>query len=294
MPSYTTSSYGTPFRSSVTKWVRYLLIANTVVFVLVFLVPPFRALAGSYLVFSPAALLSPPWPVWGALTYAFTHFGIGHWFFNMLALFFFGPRLEDRWGSRDFLKYYLVAAAGGALFSLIDPRASITGASAAINGLLIAWAVYWPDEEVMFFGIFPIKIKWLVAIMGFISILSAMGPVSDGVAHLAHVGGFVVGFLYLRSPWGPKSWGDLPARRKPAKARAVVPWTGKKSTAAAGSPTAPTPAAAGSVRRTNQAERELLDDVDRILDKIREHGIASLTAEERARLEELSRRKRTN
>ena len=283
----------TPFRSTVTRWVRWLLIANTAVFVVMFLVRPLGELAFQYLALRPSRVLLQPWSV---LTYAFLHAGLGHWFFNMLALFFFGPRLEERWGSRTFLRYYLVVALGGALFSFFAWNVGVVGASAAVNGLLVAWAVYWPDDEVMFFGIFPIRIKWLVLIMAFISMLMALGGAGgDGVAHLAHLGGFAVGFAYLKSPWAPNSWGDLPTRRKPKKpaaSRALVPWAGKKNeeAGAAPRPAAP-PAVAG---RTSRAERELLDDVDRILDKISAQGLSSLTPEERARLDEVSRRYRTN
>jgi membrane associated rhomboid family serine protease len=299
--AYASSWSDTPFRSTITKWVRWLLIANTVVFVLFFLVPPLRAYA-NYLALWPNRLLTQPWSV---LTYAFMHAGIGHWFFNMLALFFFGPRLEERWGSREFIKYYLVAALGGAVFSFLAWNSGVVGASAAVNGLLMAWAVYWPDEEVMFFGIFPIKIKWLVMIMGFLSILSAMGNAGDGTAHLAHLGGFVAGFLYLKSPWGPRSWGDIPSARgrkqAASKQKAVVPWSPRRSQQAAQQPGQAAAAAAAAAqqqaasgRRPSKAERELLDDVDRILDKISAQGLASLTPEERARLDEVSRRYRTN
>ena len=305
--AYASSWSDTPFRSTITKWVRWLLIANTVVFVVFLLGGPLRQFR-PFLELWPNRLLTQPWSV---LTYAFVHAGIGHWFFNMLALFFFGPRLEERWGSREFIKYYLVAALGGAVFSFLAWNSGVVGASAAVNGLLMAWAIYWPDEEVMFFGIFPIKIKWLVMIMGFLSILSAManmtdamGNASDGTAHLAHLGGFVAGFLYLKSPWGPRSWGDIPsARRKQAatKQKAVVPWSPRRSQQAAQQPGQAAAAAAAAAqqqaasgRRPSKAERELLDDVDRILDKISAQGLASLTPEERARLDEVSRRYRTN
>ena len=288
--AYATNAWSdTPFRSTVTRWVRWLLIANTVAFVITVLVPPAQAFALQYLALQPNRVLLQPWSV---LTYAFLHAGIGHWFFNMLALFFFGPRLEERWGSRDFIRYYLVAALGGAVLSFLAWDSAVIGASAAINGLLIAWAVYWPDDEVMFFGIFPIKIKWLVMIFAFISMLSALGASGrDGVAHLAHLGGFAAGFAFLKSPWGPRGWGDVPARKKAKKQqKAVVPWAGRRESAAP--PAAP--AATAPKTRTTRQERELLDDVDRILDKISAQGLASLTPEERARLDEVSRRYRTN
>ncbi|HEX8695114.1 MAG TPA: rhomboid family intramembrane serine protease [Longimicrobium sp.] len=295
MPYYD-SSYGSPFRSTVTKWVRWLLIANTAVFgatLVLTLARVSEAVVFDWIGLSPLHVLSRPWT---PLTYAFAHAGVFHWLFNMMALFFFGPRLEERWGGREFIKFYVIAALGGALFSFVSPHGTVVGASAAINGLLMAWAVYWPDDEILFFGVFPIRIKWLVLAMGFFSMFSAMGGSPDsGVAHLAHLGGFLTALAYLKSPWAPRSWGDLPARaRKPKKpSRALVPWVGKKEEAAA-RPAPPPPAAAAGARRSARAERELLDDVDRILDKISAQGLSSLTPEERARLDEVSRRYRTN
>lgn len=295
--AYPGSYGGSPFSSHVTPWVRRLLIANTAVFgamlVLALLRVPTPAVY-DWLALDPRRVLTRPWTV---LTYAFVHAGVFHWFFNMFALYLFGPRLEERWGGRAFIRFYTVAALGGALFSLItflDPGGWVVGASGAINGLLMAWAVFWPDDEVSFLGLFPVRILWLVIAMGFFSLFSAMSAAGSGTAHLAHLGGFVAGFLYLKSPWAPNAWGDVPSRRKTAKAtqqRALVPWSPKKQ-AAAPAPKAPAPAAAAG--RTARAERELLDDVDRILDKISAEGLSSLTPEERARLDEVSRRYRTN
>src|SRR5215207_4987836 len=197
MPYYGSSSFDSPFRTHVTKWVRWLLIANTAVFgatlVLALMRVPELAVF-DWLGLRPRQVLFRPWTV---ITYAFVHAGVFHWFFNMVALYFFGPRLEDRWGSRDFVRFYLMAALGGALFSFISPNGVIVGASAAINGLLMAWAVYWPDDEILLLGVFPIKIKWLVIAMGFFSMFSAMAAQGDGVAHLAHLGGFLTALAYL-------------------------------------------------------------------------------------------------
>lgn len=283
-----------PFRSALTPWVFRLLVANTAIFAAGLILkivgqPPYLFALGRLY---PAEMFSEPWRVYTLLSYAFLHGGVGHWFFNMLALFFFGPRLEERWGSREFIKFYLIAAAGGAILSFLQPNAYIVGASGAINGLLMAWALYWPNEEVYFFGIFPIKIKWLVLAMGVFTILSAMDGAS-GTAHLAHLGGFVAALVYLKSPWAPNSWGELPFRpgQTKKKKNALVAWAGKKEPPAPSpSPTVPRPSSSAARR----AERELLDDVDRILDKISQQGLASLTPEERARLDEVSRRYRTN
>ncbi|HEU0055603.1 MAG TPA: rhomboid family intramembrane serine protease, partial [Longimicrobium sp.] len=99
MPTYSSSSYGSPFRGTVTPVVRWLLIANTAVFgaSLVFALMRMPDLAITWLGLQPSEAIYRPWTV---LTYAFVHAGVGHWFFNMITLFFFGPRLEERWGAR--------------------------------------------------------------------------------------------------------------------------------------------------------------------------------------------------
>lgn len=287
--AYSSSRFDNPFGGfSITPWVKRLLLANTAIFLLMLVLGDVGDTVERWLALRPASLLEPPFPVWSVFTYAFVHDGFGHLFFNMLVLFFFGPPLEEKWGSRDFLKLYAVAALGGALFSLGQVDASIVGASAAINGVLLAYAMTWPDNVVHVWGIFPVKVKWLVAVLGAVSVLSAAGGSGgDGVAHLAHIGGFVTAFLFMKSPWRPTGWGNLGAvvkKKKPALA-----WKSAKATP----PAAATPAAT-PMRRERHAERELLNEVDRILDKISTQGIQSLTEEERERLQELSRQRRTN
>jgi membrane associated rhomboid family serine protease len=292
-------SYGGFGGTSVTPWVKRLLIVNAAVFVVSFIMVAVLRYTWflDLVAFGPTRFVTRPWTL---LTYAFVHVGIGHVLGNLLVLFFFGPPLEARWGSRSFLRFYLVSAAGAALFSALfyfwDPANWIIGASGATFGLMMAFAMIWPDMEIQVWGIFPIKAKWLVGIMGFVQLLIAASGSSGGVAVLAHLGGMVTAFLYLKSPWAPHAWGDVPRspRKSPGKrgAVALVPWSGKKQAAAAAqTATQARPAAA---RKGKSNERELLDDVDRILDKISAQGLGSLTEEERKRLDEVSRRYRTN
>ncbi|HEU4881404.1 MAG TPA: rhomboid family intramembrane serine protease [Longimicrobium sp.] len=294
-------SYGGFGGTSVTPWVKRLLIVNAAVFLVSFIMV---AVLGyrwylDLVAFGPTRFLTRPWTL---LTYAFVHVGIGHVLGNLLVLFFFGPPLEARWGSRAFLRFYLVSAAGAALFSALfyfwDPANWIIGASGATFGLMMAFAMIWPDMEIHVWGIFPIKAKWLVGIMGFVQLLIAASGSSGGVAVLAHLGGMVTAFLYLRSPWAPHAWGDVPRspRKSPGKRGgvALVPWSAKKQAAAAAQTATATQARPAAARKGKSNERELLDDVDRILDKISAQGLGSLTEEERKRLDEVSRRYRTN
>lgn len=294
-------TYGGFGGMSITPWVKRLLIANAAVFVVAFVLV--RVLGYTWFLdwvaFGPTRFVTRPWTV---LTYAFVHVGIGHILGNLLTLFFFGPPLEDRWGSRGFLRFYLVAAGGAALFSALfyfwDPANWIIGASGATFGMMLAFAMIWPDMPIHVWGIFPIKAKWLVGIMGFIQLLLAADGSGGQVAVLAHLGGMLTAFLYLKSPWAPHAWGDVPrSTRKPQQKRggvALVPWSSKKQAAAAAQTATVTQARPAAARKGKSSERELLDDVDRILDKISAQGLGSLTDEERKRLDEVSARYRTN
>lgn len=256
------------------------MIANTVVFVITL---AFGGLL-PYLAFTPALVLSQPWTL---VTYMFVHGGIFHLLFNMLGLFFFGPPLEERWGSREFVQFYLIAGLGGAVLSLVFPQQPIIGASAAIYGVLVAFAMYWPDNPIYIWGIFPVKAKWLVGFMIALSVFYTVSGGSAGIAHLAHLGGAAAAFVYLKSRWAPSPFGPTPRKRRATMRKWRVLSGGDDES----SP--PKPAASGNRRAAREA-RDLLDDVDKILDKISAGGLASLTAEERRRLDEASRRTRTN
>jgi membrane associated rhomboid family serine protease len=274
-----------PFGFSITPWVKKLLIANGVVFLLTWGIG--LQLMVAYFGFTPARILAQPWT---PLTYMFVHAGFFHLFFNMLVLFFFGPPLEERWGSGQFIKFYLIAGFGGAALSFAFPQTPIVGASGAVYGVMMAYALYWPDNPIYIWGILPVKAKYLVGFLFVISLLSA-ADTGSGVAHMAHLGGFVAAFAYLKSPWGPSQWGARSGGTSAAgKARELLGSFRRPERERSGTPARrPTP-----VRRSVREENEILDEVDRILDKISEEGIGALTDEERERLAEASRRNRSN
>ena len=188
----------------VTPIVRLLIWSNVVMFAMSWLVP----VVVPYLGLQPAAVFSRLY-VWQPVTYMFLHAGIFHILFNMLALWMFGVELERRWGSRFFLKSYLVTGIGAAATTLaiaLTPgqlgmaiRYAVTvGASGAIYGLLLAYALYFPDRPIYLWALFPIPAKYFVMIMGAIAFMSSVGGEQGGVANGAHLGGLVVGYLYLR------------------------------------------------------------------------------------------------
>lgn len=280
--SYRSGGFGGGFGAAITPRVRQLLIANGVMFLITFAFP---TLVLDYLALQPSRILVRPWT---PLTYMFVHGGFMHLLFNMLALFFFGPPLEDRWGSRDFLKMYLVAGLGGALLSFALPGGSVVGASGAVYGVMLAFAMIWPESPIYIWGIFPIKAKWLVAIMVATSVFLLIGGGASNVAHLAHLGGLAAAFLWIRSPWGPSAWGSTPTpARKPTPKKADLGARVRKTLHLDGGGAAQAP-------QDRKREEALLDDVDRILDKISQTGLHSLTPEERRVLDEASRRYRTN
>jgi membrane associated rhomboid family serine protease len=165
--------------------------------------------------------------VWQLATYAFVHAGFGHLFFNLLGLYFFGQRLEFRWGSEQFAKFCLIVGAGAVLTHLVvtgllhlatgsSIGAVIVGISGVVYGVMIACALYYPDDIVYFQFFIPIKLKYLVAIMAILTFISAGGS-QGNVAHLTHLGGLLFGYLYVKFPlifeWIPAL--KIPLRKKP-------------------------------------------------------------------------------
>ncbi|CAN5376771.1 hypothetical protein BH23GEM4_BH23GEM4_15160 [soil metagenome] len=281
--------FGNPFGFRVTPAVKWLLIANFAVAVLGVLL----GVVGLHGVFDWLALYPPAVPTrpWTLLTYMFVHAGFLHLLFNMIGFFFFGPPLEEKWGSAGFVRFYFVAGFGGAILSFFLPGAVVVGASGAVYGVLLAYAMIWPDNLIYIWGILPIKAKWFMAALIAISVFGAFGGSGSNIAHLAHLGGLIAAFLYLKSPWAPDPYGGLGPARGRERHWPKLPW--KRPDAAAVQQRAD-PAAVPLARREAAKERELLEDIDRILDKISQSGMDSLSDGERTRLEEVSRRYRSN
>jgi membrane associated rhomboid family serine protease len=187
---------------AITPAVKFLLIVNVAVFFLQqFLPSQILVLFGlvPYLVWHNLYL-------WQVFTYQFLHGGLFHILFNMLALWMFGCTLERRWGSEFFLKYYFVSVVGGGILNaLLVPgqTAPSIGASAGVYGILLAYGLIYPNQIVYFYFVFPIKMKHFVWIMGGIALYSSISAGESGIAHLAHLGGMLFGYLYLRggNPW---------------------------------------------------------------------------------------------
>ena len=271
------TSYG-PFGYFLTPWVKRLILANAVVFLLTWTGVIPIAWAADHLGFSPAHFLTEPWTL---ITYMFVHGGFLHIFFNMLALFFFGPPLEERWGGQEFLKFYTICGVGGAAFSFLFGSPTIIGASAAIFGVMLAYAMNWPDNLIWIWAIFPVKAKYFVMFLGALTFFSAFAGRADGIAHFAHLGGLLVGYVYLKKGWAVAARFEGLKKNLRRRKLTVVPGSGTEGGRDAG-------------RGAADDEARTLDEVDRILDKIAAQGIGSLTPEERTFLDEISRRRKTD
>ncbi|WP_341226634.1 rhomboid family intramembrane serine protease [uncultured Arcticibacterium sp.] len=204
----------------ITPVVKQLLIANVVVFILSNLAEQF--FYSNFAFFNPILpnneqLFNPNFKVWQVLTYMFMHGGVGHIFSNMFGLFIFGSTLETYMGSKKFLTYYIITGVGAAVLNSMlntyemsqlitnsEPywRQAVTpmvGASGAIFGILVAFGVLFPNVELMllFFPV-PIKAKYFVILYGLYELYAGTAGLQQGVAHFAHIGGLITGFVLLK------------------------------------------------------------------------------------------------
>ncbi len=204
-PGYVSYTFGP---GPVTPAVRALIILNVVGYLLPLVAPSLTLWLGLV-----PALVVERWWIWQPLSYMFLHGGLFHLLFNMLALWMFGVDLERLWGTRFFVRFYFVAGIGAAVTTLVMSLlplgfsealyASVTvGASGAIYGLLVAFAMMYPHRPIYLYMLFPIPARIFVLIVGAISFLSSISETSGGVAHATHLGGLLAGYLYLASRRG--------------------------------------------------------------------------------------------
>lgn len=235
--------------------------------------------------------------VWQIITYQFLHGGFGHIFFNMFTLWMFGVELEQIWGSKKFLSYYLLCGVGGGVAHLglsefltgsVPP---VIGASGAIFGIMIAFALMFPDRYIFLYFLIPVKTKYFIGFMIVLNLL-AIDDRGSGVAHLAHIGGALTGLLFIildkKTSFGMKDYfGSLRHRRRDEFS--------KRSSYSANN--------SGYSSRYDDDERVedvkyedigeepiTQEDIDRILDKISQSGYKNLTDKEKKILFEASKR----
>ncbi|HEX9565874.1 MAG TPA: rhomboid family intramembrane serine protease [Gemmatimonadaceae bacterium] len=241
-----------------TQYVRILLFANIGVFFLQQTLG--RGFTAAFGFYPPAVFVRP----WTLVTYMFLHSpgSLMHIVFNMIALFFFGPRVEERLGSSSFLKLYFISGVTGALLSLVmGPPALIIGASGAVFGVMLAFAWFWPDAPILIWGIIPVPARILVIVTTALSLWSGLGGGGGGIAHFAHLGGYLGAFLYLK--WLQRGRDSFRKKATAAPAVRELQFVKRPDIDLA------------NVHEVNR------DEVNRILDKISAHGMSSLTSEER-------------
>ena len=251
---------------------------------------------------------------WTAFTYMFVHGGAVHLLANVYPLYLFGPRLERHWavegrtGAKRFTWFYLMCGLGGVVFELLFMRGSGTliGASAAVFGVMTAYAMQWPEDEVYFLFVLPVRARTLtVGLLVFNVVLGVMTTGADGmnIAYCAHLGGVIAAYIYMRMSTSggmdqvqqrvanlpdadepPRAIPrNLPRRERGDEVDDIV----AKSRAVAGKRVV-------SVSPKSRRGEARADELNRVLDKISQHCIESLTSDERKVLEEMSKRLRGN
>lgn len=223
--------------------------------------------------------------VWRLLTYAFCHSTTQflHIVFNMMVLFFFGRELERKYGSREFLAFYLIAAVVAALsFLLVDALSgdirSAVGASGATMALLVLFACNYPRQEILLWFVVKMQVRWLVVfllVMDLLPALAALGgkDFRTGIAHAAHIGGMAFGYLYFKwnlrlapfvnkiSPVRPRQGGGGGKKPKPRRA---------------------------DLSTSGRSKAEIDEQMDALLQKISDKGFQSLTDKEKKFMEQAS------
>ena len=191
--------------------IKYLLISNIAVFLLQYfflgMLKSGNTAIGDVFIknFALFTIDSPFFKPWQVFTYQYLHGGFSHLFFNMFALWMFGMELENLWGSKTFFIYYTVCGVGAGLaniliaplFTNIAPNVPTVGASGSIYGVLIAFGMIFPNRLIYIYFMLPIKAKYLVVIYILIEVFAVASQSQSGIAHFAHLGGGVVGFLYV-------------------------------------------------------------------------------------------------
>ena len=219
--------------------------------------------------------------IWQPFTYLFLHGNFMHLLFNMFALWMFGMPVESQWGYKEFLKFYFLCGLGAAAASIaLSPDSMIPtiGASGPVYGMLVAFAMLYPEAVVYLYFLIPVKAAHMAILFGLIEFFAGTSGSNPAIARFAHLGGMVTGYFYIRWWWvvklkakalfsGVSSQGALP-RRSPRRA-----------------------VAARQAEAAQAAADAQMEEVDRILDKILVSGLDSLTDEEKDVMRRYSERK---
>jgi len=210
MQTHRNPPYRVSFGGPLTPAVRLLLILTAGAFVLQTVLDRLLAIRVEALLGVVPYFVTHRLWLWQPLTYLFLHAGLLHLGFNLLVLWMFGCELERVWGRRFFLKYYLACGVGaGFCIALLSPApptppfmpVPTVGASGALYGVLLGYGLLFPDRKILFWFVLPMRAKHFVLLMGALAFYASLTQPGSGVSHLAHLGGLLVGYVYLRG-WG--------------------------------------------------------------------------------------------
>ncbi len=250
-----------------TRAVKTLLIANGVVYL-------FQLLVGPQLILTLGLIPRIAWSrffLWQFFTYMFLHGNFLHIFLNMYALWIFGIEIESMWGTREFYKYYFITGVGaGVIHTILTPMSTIPtiGASGAVMGILTAYAVMFPHRVItlLLFFILPIRMRARTLALAFaaMSILGGVTGSRDGIAHFAHLGGMLIGYIYMKKG---QSFDWL--------VNTIKKWNRHRGIK-------------NDLRKREEREK-MRRIVDQILDKANQVGMDNLTKEEKTYLKRASK-----
>jgi membrane associated rhomboid family serine protease len=250
-----------------TEAVKKLLIANGIFFVIQIMIGPQLFLILGLI----PRLVWSQFFIWQLGTYMFLHGGLLHIVLNMYALWVFGIEVERMWGAKAFYRYYFITGIGaGIIHTIITPFSMVPtiGASGAVMGVLAAFAIMFPEREItlLLFFILPVRMKarTMALLFAGMSLLSGTVGSPDGIAHFAHLGGMLVGYLYMKQTW---RWSVLSDR--------FVNWKKQRQM---------------RIEREKEVNLDKLRRmVDQVLDKANEIGIENLSREEKIMLKKASK-----
>ncbi len=242
------------------------------------------------------------WP-WQVITYQFMHGGFWHLFFNLFALWMFGAELESRWGSRQFILYYLLCGIGAAVVQMFIADGPTIGASGSVYGILLAFAMTFPNRPIFMFPFFiPIPAKFFVLIFVGIQMISGLSSSDDGIAYFAHLGGAATGFLLMKfgEKIGIYRWFDKLVNKgqgkyscykeeKEVKVYSVNWQKTSSTTSSVGHDTSTSTRPVGRIYSID-GEDVTQEKIDAILDKISSSGYQNLSDKEKYILNELSKK----
>ncbi len=238
--------------------IRTLLITNLGIWML-------ATLTGSERLLFPIFGLVPDYfisrlMIWQPVTYMFLHAGFWHVAMNMFVLWMFGSELEERWGARYFLRYYLITGVGAGLITVLFSAGStipVVGASGAIYGVLLAYGTAFPDRQVYIYFMLPVRVKYFVGFLAVVAFMASIQSGSSTVSHLTHLSGMLIGWAFLRATGKSRQPRIRQQVDHMLEARRIAKEMEK-----------------------DREEKILRGQVDQILDKINTHGYASLTKAE--------------